>query len=209
MISYLSSADTRGRGPAPSSWRLQCPRCRSCRRTFARARSSSTGARRGGPGIRGSRDSRNAAAVPACSRMTFTMRGWAWPSALTPMPVDQVEVAFAVGIVDVAAFAAMQHQRITGVVLQQIILFEIHHMLRFGGVGRRRDCRAHSLHDKGSGVIAARMSLETPSRSELDEHILRVCSSRLRTASVTSFHQLPQRQQAERRKRTQISVTTP
>ena len=38
---------------------------------------------------------------------------------------DEIEITRARSVVDVAALAAMQNQRITGVVLEQVLLFEI------------------------------------------------------------------------------------
>ena len=45
---------------------------------------------------------------------------------------DQIEIAFAGGVVNVAAFAAMQHERVAGVVLKQVLLFELDHGRRSG-----------------------------------------------------------------------------
>ena len=47
---------------------------------------------------------------------------------------DEVQVAVAVDIVHVASLAAMDHDRIAGVILKKVLAFQVHHILG-GGVG--------------------------------------------------------------------------
>jgi len=47
------------------------------------------------------------------------------PQRVDADPRDQIQVALARSVIDVAALAASQHQRVSQVVLKQILLFEI------------------------------------------------------------------------------------
>ena len=48
---------------------------------------------------------------------------------------DKVEIPVAVHIVDVAPLAAIQHQRVAGIVLQEKLALQIDDLLRFGSAG--------------------------------------------------------------------------
>ena len=43
---------------------------------------------------------------------------------------DEIEVAAAIGVVDVAAFAARQNERVPGVILKNVIPLQVHYGLR-------------------------------------------------------------------------------
>lgn len=66
---------------------------------------------------------------------------------------DEVEIAFAVEIIEIDAFAAVEDQRVAAVVLEQILLFEFDDLLRRGLSGRLRRERFH-----GVMVSSARLS---------------------------------------------------
>ena len=56
---------------------------------------------------------------------------------------DEIEVAAFVDVIDPAALATRQHERIAGVVLEQVTLFEIEDRLRgIGRLSRGRGIRA-------------------------------------------------------------------
>jgi len=48
---------------------------------------------------------------------------------------DEVQILVPVNVVDVASFAAIQHQRVPGIVLNQKLALEIDDLLRRGDTG--------------------------------------------------------------------------